>query len=68
MGQHSGSQALGIACFLLVILTIGEYTGYVSSATLGGLTYAAIGFFAVVAFWAALGVYWAEGDGRARRS
>lgn len=59
---HAGSTGLGIVAFLLAILGLGEYYGYISSVTLGGLTPPAFGLLVVVAAAAAIGVFYAEGN------
>ena len=54
---HPVAAFLGIVAFLLAVLSIGEYYGYIGPATLGGITYLGMGFFTALATIAAIAMY-----------
>lgn len=57
---HTGAALLGLAAFLLAVAAIASYLGYLPAASFDGFTTATWGFFTVLAFMAACGVYYVE--------
>lgn len=63
--DHPAAGALGVVAVALFVLTLGVDYGYVTSATVGGLSASALGFFVVLTVIIAVAVYAWEGT-RAR--